>query len=189
MSFYLSLWLVRVKELHQCIFKLTSEYVKSTIKRYLLDTKNVAHSGPELEAGFEKKNCSKVWHIFLEHKLYDNSKMVCWKILALGIPELTLWNDPKNLQNVSHGDGTSKKIFMSPPTFFSWKIDAFLKPFLGVTIKVFPSTLISIVNKCLKRVLLIHPIPVEWMSFCHIPAVFPLFEAWFSLWIRATRWE
>ena len=45
--------------------------------------------------GFEKKNCSKVWHIFLEAKLYDDSKMVCWKILHLGIPELTLPNGSK----------------------------------------------------------------------------------------------
>ena len=47
-------------------------------------------------AGFEKKNVSKVWRIFLESILCDNSKMVCFKILDLGIFELTLLNGPKN---------------------------------------------------------------------------------------------
>ena len=46
-------------------------------------------------AGFEKKNVSKVCFIFLESISYENSKMVCLKILALGISELTLLNDPK----------------------------------------------------------------------------------------------
>ena len=46
-------------------------------------------------AGFEKKNFSKVCSIFLESISFDNSKMVCFKILALGISELTLLNDPK----------------------------------------------------------------------------------------------
>ena len=45
--------------------------------------------------GFEKKNLSKVCHIFLESISYENSKMVCLKILALGIFELTLLNSPE----------------------------------------------------------------------------------------------
>ena len=46
-------------------------------------------------ARFEKKNVSKVCRIFLESISYDNSKMVCLKIRALGISELTLLNGPK----------------------------------------------------------------------------------------------
>ena len=34
-----------------------------------------------------------------------------------------------------------------------------------------------------------NPIPVGWVSNWYLPAVFPLFEAWFSLWIRATLLE
>ena len=34
-------------------------------------------------------------------------------MLHLGIPELTLQNDPKNLKNESQGDGTSKNIFLT----------------------------------------------------------------------------
>ena len=49
--------------------------------------------------GFEKKNVSKVCRIFLESISDDNSKMVCLKILALGISELTLLNGPKNVKN------------------------------------------------------------------------------------------
>ena len=44
--------------------------------------------------GFEKKNVSKVCRIFLESISYDNSKMVCLKILELGISELTLLKGP-----------------------------------------------------------------------------------------------
>ena len=46
------------------------------------------HSVPELD--LRKKNVSKVWRIFLESNSCDNSKMVCFKILDLGIFELTL---------------------------------------------------------------------------------------------------
>ena len=73
-------------------------------KRIVIDrinrdfTKNNIYVSPQCpSAGFEKKNVSKVCRIFLESILYDNSKMVCLKILALGISELTLPNDPKKL--------------------------------------------------------------------------------------------
>ena len=42
-----------------------------------------------------EKNVSNVWPIFLDSISDDNSKMVCLKILALGISELTLINGPK----------------------------------------------------------------------------------------------
>ena len=57
-------------------------------------TLDTYHSVPELD--LRKKNVSKVWRIFLESILCDNSKMVCFKILDLGIFELTLLNGPKN---------------------------------------------------------------------------------------------
>ena len=67
----------------------------------------MAHSCPELD--LRKKNSSKVCHIFLESKSYGDSKMVCWKILALGISELTLLNGPKNIKDWISGGVTSKK--------------------------------------------------------------------------------
>ena len=70
--------------------------------------------------GFEKKNVSKVCHIFLESISYDNSKMVCLKILASGISELTVLNGPENVKNWISGVKTSKKKnFLTPPYNFS----------------------------------------------------------------------
>ena len=48
-----------------------------------------------------EKNVSKVCCVFLESISCNNSKMVCLKILALGISELTLLNGPKKCEKLN----------------------------------------------------------------------------------------
>ena len=74
-------------------------------------------SYPNSRDAIASKKVSKVCRIFLESISYDKSKMVCLKILALGIFELTLLNGPKNIKNWISGVKTSKNIFWTHHNF------------------------------------------------------------------------
>ena len=101
------------------------------------------HSVPELNL---RKKCLKGKGMFLETNSYDDSKMVCWKILILGIPELTLLIDLKRpeSQGVWH-----QKYFLIPPPFFSWNIGFDVTPHSDSTFKVFLGQLVGLTQESL----------------------------------------
>ena len=53
--------------------------------------------------------------------LYDDYKMVCWKIQALGILKLKLLIDPKDLENWISGGCEIKKLFLPPNSLLKGK--------------------------------------------------------------------
>ena len=72
--------------------------------------------------------------------------MVCWKILILRIPELTLLIDLKRpeSQGVWH-----QKYFLIPPPFFSWNIGFDVTPHSDSTFKVFLGQLVGLTQESL----------------------------------------
>jgi len=62
------------------------------------------------------KRCSKLCWLFSESKSYDDSKMVYWKIQAVGNPELTFLKIPNNLKKIFLR-GWDLKYFLPHPRF------------------------------------------------------------------------
>ena len=58
--------------------------------------------------------------------------------------------------------------------------------FNSIFFKIFPSKFYNLIFWILMMLIRLNPIPVGLISNWYLPAILPLFAAWFSLWIRLT---